>query len=622
VVITAVTDDTGTSNSDFITSDRGVKISGSVAQFTDTGNSAGDSVLVQIFNSAGELKAQEYVRPNNGTWQMSADTPDLVDGTYTVKAAIVDAAGNVVKTAADQTLVVSQTYLQAVADTATAQEAGVDANGAAIETINPTGNVLANDVDVNTTGRSVTKVVFGGATHTVPTGSTSEAGGLTIQGAYGTLTIGADGSYKYTVDDALAQPLKNTPAVETFTYEASNSAGTLRSAELKVTVNGANDAASFDATDTTTGTVPAGSRGTVSGQLKVIDPDEGDATILASTNLNRSYGTFAFSTSGNITTWTYTPDTTKTVTHGATATDSIVVQSHDGTASQTITVTLTGTNSSPELDAGTSAIDSVNGNNSAPTNSDTSQLPAGATKLKDLVSGSDSDNDLLGVAITSVDTTHGKLWYTTNHGQQWHEVPAETSLTKAFLLNAQSDDTWVYYQQTSAGVNHAFKFVAWDQTAGQVGGALDASNRGDGSAFSTGLRPVVVDDVYNVSSTNALLINASTGTDTIRLIDSGMALDLTSTNIVRGVEKIDLTGTGNNTVKLNWNSLMQADQQQLTIDGDAGDGVQFVVGGNTSVVRDATSNTSYDIYHVTRNYAGVDTTHDLWVAKAVALSYL
>jgi VCBS repeat-containing protein len=616
IAITAVSEDTGSSATDFITSDRSVLISGTVANFYSTAGSVGDVVHVQIFDTAGKRVAHEFVTPNNGTWSMA--TPTLKDGDYTLKADIVDAAGNVVKTAEDRKLVVSQTYFVASNDAAIAQESGITENGQSIPTVNPTGNVLTNDLDVNTTGRVVTKVFFGGTAYSVPNGTTSEKDGVTIQGTYGTLTIGADGSYKYTVDDARAQSLKNTPALEKFSYEASNSAGTVRGANLDVTVKGANDAASFDPSDLITASMQIGSKGIVSGQLKVIDPDAGDESIVVPTNLVRSYGTFAFSTAGATTNWTYQLKDGATLAHGKTGTDSLTVQSHDGSASETITVTITGTNSSPVLgEAATAAIDSVGGNQVAPTDSATKQLPPGATQLKSLVVGSDSDNDPLGVAITSVDTTHGKLWYTTDLGQHWHGVPNTTSVSSAFLLNAQSDDTWVYYHQTSEGVDHAFEFVAWDQTVGQVGGVLNASSRGDGSALSIASRAVVVDDVFNLSSTANLSIHASTGADTIRLIGQGLTLDLTGTS-VSGVEKIDLTGNGDNTVKLNWGSLMQADQHQLTIDGDAGDVVQFVVGGNTEVVRDvASTNTAYNIYHVTTNYAQVLTTHDLLIQQAI-----
>ena len=212
-------------------------------------------------------------------------------------------------------------------------------------------------------------------------------------------------------------------------------------------------------------------------------------------------------------------------------------------------MTIMGTNSSPVLNvAATAAIDSVGGNQVAPTDSATKQLPPGATQLKSLVvgRGSDNDNDPLGVAITSVDTTHGKLWYTTDLGQHWHEVPNTTSVSSAFLLNAQSDDTWIYYQQTSEGVNHAFEFVAWDQTVGQVGGVLNASSRGAGSALSIASQAVLVDDVFNLSSTANLSIHANTGADTIRLTEHGLTLDLTGTG-VSGVEKIDLKGIQVNT---------------------------------------------------------------------------
>ena len=67
----------------------------------------------------------------------------------------------------------------------------------------------------------------GGSTSTVSEGSTYASGGTTVTGTYGTLTIGADGSYTYTADQAAADDLDlNDTATDVFTYTVSDGANT------------------------------------------------------------------------------------------------------------------------------------------------------------------------------------------------------------------------------------------------------------------------------------------------------------------------------------------------------------------------------------------------------------
>lgn len=249
VAITAVTEDTGTVNNDFVTSARNVKISGTVSQFMSTEVSTGDSVQVQIFNSKGELISQEHVAPSRDTWTMATPTSTLIDGTYTVKAAIVDAAGNVLKTAADQPLVISETYYKAVNDVATAQEDVLATYDAA------KNNVLLNDSDVVGIRAVVTQVKLGTTIQSVSQQNSTYENGAELVGSYGNLKMGADGSYLYTVnnENSKVQALAaNAELKETFTYTATNSKNKSSTADLVVTIKGTNDVAQFFSADDAT----------------------------------------------------------------------------------------------------------------------------------------------------------------------------------------------------------------------------------------------------------------------------------------------------------------------------------------------------------------------------------
>ncbi len=122
-------------------------------------------------------------------------------------------------------------------DTATAVEAGGVDNGT--PGVAPTGNVLTNDTDVDANGEAlrVTQVSHGG---------NNASAGTSLAGTYGTLTLRADGSYTYVVDDTngAVQALRLTSdhLVETFTYAISDVAGATDSATLTITIVGANDA--------------------------------------------------------------------------------------------------------------------------------------------------------------------------------------------------------------------------------------------------------------------------------------------------------------------------------------------------------------------------------------------
>jgi hypothetical protein len=107
IAITGITDDTGYNTADYITSDGSLIISGSIGGFSNAAGGAGDKVRVQVVNNVGVVVAEKYVDPSATTWSIDNQAQTIADGSYTIKAAIVDAAGNIVKAAADQPLVIT-----------------------------------------------------------------------------------------------------------------------------------------------------------------------------------------------------------------------------------------------------------------------------------------------------------------------------------------------------------------------------------------------------------------------------------------------------------------------------------------------------------------------------------
>ena len=122
-----------------------------------------------------------------------------------------------------------------------AVEAGGIANGNAGSAA--TGNVLSNDTGGD--GKRVTAAGTTSASQSVTVATTS-ANGAVVTGLYGTLTLGADGSYRYVVNDTNAQVQALRTAsdtlVDTFTYRMTDASGAASTTTLSVTIQGANDA--------------------------------------------------------------------------------------------------------------------------------------------------------------------------------------------------------------------------------------------------------------------------------------------------------------------------------------------------------------------------------------------
>ena len=126
----------------------------------------------------------------------------------------------------------------AIIDTATAQERGGLMND--IDGINPTGNVLDNDYDVDFGDeRQVTGVAAGISS------LTNGSLGQSITGLYGTLTLNSDGTYDYHVDNdnATVETLQagGSTLTDTFTYTIRDLNGFDSTTQLAITIQGAND---------------------------------------------------------------------------------------------------------------------------------------------------------------------------------------------------------------------------------------------------------------------------------------------------------------------------------------------------------------------------------------------
>jgi VCBS repeat-containing protein len=197
------------------------------------------------------------------------------------------------------------------------------------------GNVLANDTDVDVEPLTVTNP------------------GVYV-GAYGTLTLAADGSYTY-APNAAAQGLDTgETGQDVFSYTASDGTAS-DTATLTVTVSGANDAPVANDDAASTNEDSAG----VSGNVLANDTDvDGEAVTVANPGTYvGTYGTLTLAADGS---YTYTPGAAaQGLDTGETAQDVFSYTASDGTASDTatLTVTVAGLNDAPVANDDTAATD-------------------------------------------------------------------------------------------------------------------------------------------------------------------------------------------------------------------------------------------------------------------------
>ena len=172
-----------------------------------------------------------YVVDNtNTTVQALRTTAQTVNESFTYT--VSDTAGATSSTTLTITITGANDAPVAVADVATAVEAGGVAN--ATGGADAVGNVLSNDTDVDAGDTKAVSAITGGTV------------GSALSGTYGSITLNADGSYTYVVDNTntTVQALRTTAQSvnESFTYTVSDTAGATSTTTLTITITGANDA--------------------------------------------------------------------------------------------------------------------------------------------------------------------------------------------------------------------------------------------------------------------------------------------------------------------------------------------------------------------------------------------
>jgi VCBS repeat-containing protein len=209
--------------------------------------------------------------------------------------------------------------------------------------IQATGNVLSNDSDVDQ--GTVLSVANAG----------------TLQGAYGSLILNADGSYQYALNNAAlnVQSLAQGQVVtETFTYQATDGIA-FTPATLTVTVTGTNDA---PVTTADAAAVQEDATVVATGNVLTNDKDVDQGTVLQVANagvFTGQFGTLTLNADGS---YNYelnnAASNVQSLAQGQVVTDTFAYQATDGIVAtpSTLTVSITGTNDAPVTTVDTAVV--------------------------------------------------------------------------------------------------------------------------------------------------------------------------------------------------------------------------------------------------------------------------
>jgi VCBS repeat-containing protein len=464
----------------------------------DTGDTKTVSAVAGVAGNVGSALAGTYgsltlnadgsysYAVNNANATVNALRTSANTVTDTFAYTMRDAAGLTSTTNLVITIQGSNDGPVAVADTGTAVEAGTAAGA------NATGNVLSNDTDVDTGDTKTVSAVAGVAGNV----------GSALAGTYGSLTLNADGSYSYAVNNANAtvnalRTSANT-VTDTFAYTMRDAAGLTSTTNLVITIQGSNDGPVAVAD---TGAVNEDATLTVNAASGVLtndtDMDTGDTkTVSAITGgtvggaVNGTYGTITLSADGSYSYVANRPSA-QALAAGQTAVDTFTYTVSDtagATSSTTLAITVTGVNDAPVLADTAVVMAAVNEDAGAPSG-------AVGTLVSSLLGGStDADTGAAsGIAITATDATNGTWFYSLNGGTNWIAVGVVSNVSG--LLLASDANTRVYFQPNAnydGSVATGLTIRAWDQTTGTAGTKVDTSVNGTTTAFSSATDTVAI----------------------------------------------------------------------------------------------------------------------------------
>ncbi|HBJ36065.1 MAG TPA: hypothetical protein DDZ51_15225, partial [Planctomycetaceae bacterium] len=539
--------------------DGAVAITSSI-NFTDVDDTHIESAIVQFTGGYNAVEdTLSFINQNgitgtynatNGTWTLtgsatlaqyeaairsityanSSEHPDTT--TRTISFTVNDGDANSNTLARDITITRVNDAPIAVADLATAVEAGGVTNGTS--GTNPTGNVLTNDTDVDT---GDTKTVTGVSAGVQPLGVSPASSPVT--GTFGSITISADGNYTYTVDEnnPTVQALRTASdtLTDVFTYTMQDAAGLTSTTQITITIQGANDAPVVAAIEA----VPLAYTENdgaiaISTTLSVLDVDDANiasATVQITGNYVNGQDLLSFVDQNGITgVWNATTGAltlsgsaskadyeaalrsityTNSSENPTTATRTVSFTVSDGDLSNSVAtrdIVITSVNDAPLIDNSANlTLNTIDEDAIHNTGQTVASILASDSSTP--ISDPDGPASLQGIAITATDSGNGTWQYSIDGGSNWINI-GMVAEDNALLL--RDSDLVRFVPNALNGTTANFTFRAWDQTSGPVGTKVDTTINGGTSPFSVAsdVASIVVTDVNDAP----VLDNAATMT--------------------------------------------------------------------------------------------------------------
>ncbi len=493
------------------------------------------------------------IDPATGRWTYTLDNSlaatqalkegDSIEQTFT--ATVTDDKGASTTETITVTIIGSNDAPVVQADTNSVAEDG---------TTTATGNVIANDSDADTGDAiTVTNIAAGstaGATDNVTPGTTS-ADGTEVTGTYGTLKIGADGTYSYNLDNAsnTVQSLaEGETGTETFTYTVTDKEGATQSTTLTITVTGANDtpqitvtgtdtdSAAINETDTTltaTGTLTltdvdtsntvttsvesVAKTGSYNGPLPADDDLKAMFTVTGGLNNTQSsseHGVGWSFNSGSESFNSIPKDETVVLTYTVKADDG-----NGGTTTHPVTITITGTNDAPVLvadtdfiteDATTATTGNVLTNDSDVDDGDTLNV-VGVVKGSQTSNLEDANTVAAGVTgdygTVTINADGTYSYSLDNNNPAVQALGVGETLTETFTYTASDGNGGVKHTTLTITINGANDDpVVQADTNSVTEDAADAAGHNDSSTNTTIVAGDVLDNDSDADSNDTLSV--------------------------------------------------------------------------------------------------------------------